>query len=97
MSFIHMKAVNIRIAESSQDAHSPNSQNDFLTKAVIIIAAVEEVRQSSIPGCVLVEAGIEKIYWNGVTGPSMHPIAPGAQMDAAAFENDGDHRLDQLQ
>ena len=37
-----------------------------MAEAVIVIAAVEEVRQSSIPGGVLVEAGIQKIYWNGV-------------------------------
>ena len=61
MSFVQVKALQFIKTQGRQHAHAADAENDFLAQSIMLIAAIEIMRQGAIPIGIFRHVGVEKI------------------------------------
>ena len=61
VALVHVVLFNIRMPHRTQDVHAAHAEDDFLTQAVTLVAAVQAVREGLVPGTVFGQSGVQQI------------------------------------
>jgi hypothetical protein len=91
MTLVHVETVNVMIAKSPEDSHSPNSKNHFLSQSVTLIPSVEAIRKRPIPFIVFWKVTVKEVDRDGKITDALYLILPCPKVDGPSL--DGDRNL----
>src|SRR5262249_49127526 len=61
VALIHVEYLDVGVANLAQQPRSAQPQNSFLAESVVLVASVEHVRETTVPGGVLRQVRVQKI------------------------------------
>ena len=89
MPLVHMESLDVFVTEGSEHFDSPDSEDRFLTKPVMLISSIEKVRDRSVPFGIVREIGIQEVDWYVKACDPGDLVLPGAKLNSASFYNHG--------
>ena len=97
--FVQVKPCDRPVPQGPQHPDTAETQNRFLVQAVRVIPAVQDIRQGSILGSILLQIGVEEVHGHDMSGSPLDLVTPGSDLHGPAFEfnrHAGLHRLEKV-
>ena len=85
------------VAHRLEQARAPHAQHDLLAETVVLVAAVERVRQRAVPLLVLGQVRIEEEHGHLVVAHPLHGIPEGRHVHSASLDRHGGAAVHRLQ
>ena len=85
------------VTEFLQQLQAAQAENDFLRKAISLVAAIEAIGQVAVPFGVFGNVGVEQIDGDDVAVDTQHVVFPGANPDLPLFDLDRDAAVDRFE
>src|SRR5579862_2330545 len=76
VALVHVVGLNAVVAQLPQQLESTEAENNFLSEAIVLISAIEEIGQVAIPFSILRQIGVQQIHGDDVAIDPLHVILP---------------------